>query len=116
MGVDRTHQANHFRSGELSRLHAGLMVGVHIHQLGVDPNRTLKQGDQRSETALIQRGQSDQQTTPAPIRERGARAMEKAGKKITAAHALAGRNERPRRVGIAQHFNESSEEVVWAVE
>ena len=42
-------------SSFLASFHTGLVIGVDVHQLAVETNCTLKQADQRAETARIKR-------------------------------------------------------------
>ena len=109
LALERNHRARRL----LSRFHAGLMVGVDVHERRVEADRTLEQRDQHADGERADLAHRERDALPTLFVKRLARAEEKAAEKIAAGHA--GFHQHALARAVAQHLDEDSEEVQHAL-
>ena len=71
----------------LARLHPRLVIGVDTHQRGVEPHRTLEQGDDRAKVPGIAAAQGEGYRLAAALVQGATRAHEEAGEVIAGGHS-----------------------------
>ena len=113
IGEDFSLEHNDRRGGFLARLHARLMIGVHVDQARVKTHRPLKERDEHAHGKRRDLADDERDGFATVLVQRLPRAEQEAREIIPRRHArLHGQR---RAVPVPQHLDEGDEEIVQAV-